>query len=298
MKFKIISILIALFTLSAINGCERESIDKPNNSPSPIEVIVSTTTTQGGGTIDITALATDPDGDALTYTWIAEGGVLNIITDNSVTWNAPFVGENKVFTIRVKATDGRGGRSDNSVEITVAPSTPPDFFDDFSDAEGWEAKRGIWTTEDGSYCVVGDQSGYLNVSLISEIKSNFILEAKVKWKGGSLNNAFGLCFRGNSGNCYNFGINSFGSFILGKTLEGPWINIENWNTYSRRFCLIGDWNTLRVSCLDTEMKLYLNGQILGTYNDDSLSEGYFGIFSNSKVDTCFDEISLTSINDK
>ncbi len=70
----------------------------------------------------VRCIASDPDGDELSYTWSASGG--NISGEGViVTWVAP--GEVGAYTITVKVTDGRGGESTAQVTIDVFINHPP-----------------------------------------------------------------------------------------------------------------------------------------------------------------------------
>lgn len=89
----------------------------PNNTP----VIESLTTdcprVKPGGHGTITCVASDPDGDKLTYTWEAERGAISTISedDHEVTWTAP--SEYGYYLITVTVSDGRGGEVSSS-EVT------------------------------------------------------------------------------------------------------------------------------------------------------------------------------------
>ncbi len=70
----------------------------------------------------ITCVASDPDGDALTYTWSAVGDTGNPAGNftgegDTVTWVAP--SDYGTYTITVTVSDGRGGEASDFVRITV-----------------------------------------------------------------------------------------------------------------------------------------------------------------------------------
>ncbi|MGE3509278.1 MAG: PIG-L family deacetylase [Vicinamibacterales bacterium] len=76
-------------------------------------------------TSTLSVIATDPNGDALTYTWTVTGGSLSG-TGSSVTFTPPAVITQSVYRADVQISDGRGGVTTGSVNITVNPSnTPP-----------------------------------------------------------------------------------------------------------------------------------------------------------------------------
>jgi hypothetical protein len=87
----------------------------PNNPP----VIESLTTdcprVRPGHSGVITCVASDPDGDELTYTWTAERGTISE-EGSEVTWTAP--GDYGYYSITVTVSDGRGGEVSSS-QITT-----------------------------------------------------------------------------------------------------------------------------------------------------------------------------------
>ncbi len=64
----------------------------------------------------ITCVASDPDGDELTYTWEAERGTIDG-EDAKVTWIAP--GDYGTFVITITVSDGRGGEASSEISIIV-----------------------------------------------------------------------------------------------------------------------------------------------------------------------------------
>ena len=85
-------------------------------SAEPEEIKVGESTT-------LTARASDPEGDPLSYTWSISGGGGEISgSGTQVTWTAPVAppccapGD---YIIKVEADDGKGGKAEGSVKVTV-----------------------------------------------------------------------------------------------------------------------------------------------------------------------------------
>lgn len=79
----------------------------------------------GSVPIQISLSATDPDGDALTYSWSQEpatpvGSFSNVFV-SSPSWISPVVTTATTFTLKVTITDDRGGSTQAQVEVPVAP---------------------------------------------------------------------------------------------------------------------------------------------------------------------------------
>ncbi len=70
----------------------------------------------------IECVASDDDGDELSYEWSAGEGDILDVGGASIAWTAPeSEGE---YSIMVKVTDGNGGEATDSVIITVTRPTP------------------------------------------------------------------------------------------------------------------------------------------------------------------------------
>lgn len=70
-----------------------------------------------GQTTNLSAPATDPDGDTITYTWSAPAGTFSTQQGMNTQWTAPQQEGN--YPLTVTANDGRGGTATNSITIPV-----------------------------------------------------------------------------------------------------------------------------------------------------------------------------------
>jgi len=78
--------------------------------------------TTPSGSLQVTCNATDPDGDALTYEWTANGGNISGI-GAVVNWTAPQ--EVGIYNVTVVVKDGHGREDTRFISLSVATGTPP-----------------------------------------------------------------------------------------------------------------------------------------------------------------------------
>ena len=105
--------------------------EKPVNRPPSVRAQCQPCTVEVGATATVSATATDPDNDPLTYRWSAVAGTLQAPTAASSRWTAPMQEGTVVFTVEVE--DGQGGRATDAVTITVVRPKeviPPPTFED------------------------------------------------------------------------------------------------------------------------------------------------------------------------
>lgn len=90
----------------------------PTNDPPEITSLsAGSSTVPAGTTVTITAQASDPEGDALTYSWTKDGGTLSDSNTNSVDWTAPDT--EGTYVITVKVDDGFNSQVSQSITLSV-----------------------------------------------------------------------------------------------------------------------------------------------------------------------------------
>ncbi len=87
-----------------------------NLAPQLLEIQKSALYVAPNGSITVTANATDPNGDPLTYTWATNGGGL-VGSGSTLTWNAPAAPG--IFQINVTVSDNHGLSAQASTNILV-----------------------------------------------------------------------------------------------------------------------------------------------------------------------------------
>ncbi len=98
----------------------------PTNHP-PVVTVAPTATSSPiseGQTVLFSVTAQDPDGDSLGYAWTqlspaTPQGSFSSRTLRNPSWTAPAVATDTVFTFQVTITDGQGGSTSQSLQLTV-----------------------------------------------------------------------------------------------------------------------------------------------------------------------------------
>jgi hypothetical protein len=92
-----------------------------NKAPTITSLNPSANSVARGESCTINCVASDPDGDAITYSWSASSGAISG-TGNSVSWTAPAsVG---TYTITVSVSDGKAAAVSESCNIQVVNNPP------------------------------------------------------------------------------------------------------------------------------------------------------------------------------
>jgi len=112
----IILVLVAVVIVTSLVAC-----GKVNHPPSITSLVANPTSLAPGGSSTVTCVASDPDGDSLSYAWTCNGGATSG-TGAQVTWVAPSVAN--TYIVNVVVSDGKGGTANGSVAIVVAVPTP------------------------------------------------------------------------------------------------------------------------------------------------------------------------------
>jgi outer membrane protein OmpA-like peptidoglycan-associated protein len=101
---------------SASKGTIRERIIP--NQPPTIECLTTTLDVASGGTIELRAKASDPEGEKLSYSWSATGGSVSG-TGETATFNAAGVKAGS-YAVTTTVTDSRGGKASCSMTVNVS----------------------------------------------------------------------------------------------------------------------------------------------------------------------------------
>jgi outer membrane protein OmpA-like peptidoglycan-associated protein len=99
------------------------------NRPPSVRARCEPCTVETGKTSTVTADATDPDGDALTYRWSAAAGTLASPADRQSVWTAPM--QEGAVPVTIEVRDSQGATATDAVTIRVVRPTVTEFaFED------------------------------------------------------------------------------------------------------------------------------------------------------------------------
>lgn len=114
--------LVKLFLIAMIVVTAGVACGKANQDPTITSLSADPATVVAGGTSTITCVASDPDGDTLSYTWTCSGGDISG-TGATVTFLSLNVAGN--YTISVVVSDVNGGKADQIITVTVIANNAP-----------------------------------------------------------------------------------------------------------------------------------------------------------------------------
>lgn len=101
----------------------------PQNRPPTVKARCEPCTVEVGRTSTVTAEASDPDGDPLTYKWSAPAGKFTAPGDRQTPWTAPM--QEGPVPVTVAVADGRSGTASDTVTIQVIrPARKEIVFED------------------------------------------------------------------------------------------------------------------------------------------------------------------------
>ncbi|WP_257459556.1 PKD domain-containing protein [Archangium lipolyticum] len=95
----------------------------PNQQPTLSAVKATPDVLDEGASTTLAVIASDPDGNTLTYSWTQSpptpAGRFSDSTAASPTWTAPALTSDQAFTLQVTVSDGKGGTAQDSVDVSV-----------------------------------------------------------------------------------------------------------------------------------------------------------------------------------
>jgi len=177
---------------------------------------------------------------------------------------------------------------------TVAPPAAGVLFDDdfqsqqASQDKGWSFEPGDYvdyTWSAGKMTIVIKKKNWLGLNWPDGNYDDFGVEIEAQ-PVTSTHTEYGIVFRvGGSSDArsyYIFGVTSEGKYYLQKKINGTWHGTDPVSATSSQYIKPGQAkNILRVLARGDQIALYINGFLVNTVTDDSISSGSVGIFAGT-----------------
>lgn len=92
------------------------AVAEVNEAPEIIELKAGQRSVNPGAVVTISSIATDPNGDSLSYAWSASGGIIQG-SGNIVTWQSPLM--TGIYSIHLSVQDDQGALAEGDIDIFV-----------------------------------------------------------------------------------------------------------------------------------------------------------------------------------
>jgi len=160
------------------------------------------------------------------------------------------------------------------------------FQDDFSDPQA--GKWDVFSDADADLSVV---DGQFQISIFTtnmavwstngKTAGDAVFEVDVQWLGGPPEYSAGLVFRRKDSDFYVFRVNSLGSYSFYLHQQDQWTPIVDWTESGVVYTGDGASNHFVVTAKGDTFILELNGEMLDTAYEATLSRGEYGMISSA-----------------
>ncbi len=181
-------------------------------------------------------------------------------------------------------------RPSPTATVTPRPAAPAVTGSVFK--EGFDADASGWNVGTGTRGKRYIQDGELHIELTQDNSivwcshskndwADMVLEVDARQVAGSDNNDYGVAFRyQDTNNFYRFVITSEGRYRMSKYVNGQWTALIDWRS-SPAIKKGAATNHIKVICKGPTFELYVNGEKLGTVEDDDLDKGAIAMIAGS-----------------
>lgn len=255
------------------------SISVLNNEPIINSVMIIPNSVSPSGVAAVTVSATDGDNDALTYSYVPNGGTITG-TDSLVNWIAPTNAGS--YSVMITVTDNYGGQDTRSGNLTVIDSLTVPTTTTSTILVKTEPDLRAAVQVEYAYIIIEN-----NITLTTS--SNYKLEEGVIINGNGRNYGDGgKIFYANgtisSGAFFEMGKNSeiWGIRLIGdNSADSKGINVYNKNNVKIKNCEIVGFGNYAIGFGGNTSSTYKKGYISSNYIHDNQQSPYgYGIVIN------------------
>ncbi len=213
----------------------------------------------------------------------------------------PALGENVFVDNETDIDDRRPAGQRPTPPPAEADEAKVLFADDFSDpAPGWwtgEDDDGAVWFEDGQLHILNyTASDYGNWTYLDRTFTDLIIEVESTHVGGTLDDWHKVECRVNGDDYYYGGYSSDGYVAAGYEYEDELTHVLDFELSDAVKQGTGVTNAMRLSCVGTQIRFWLNGVLIAEFTDDKFTEGDIGLAVNALdgefVDIAFDNLRV------
>ncbi len=216
-------------------------------------------------------------------------------------------------TPKPAATSTKAAVAPTATKASAAPTTAPSsagvlFNDDFSSQQASEDKGWVFDTGENvdtawapnRFIITLKKKQWLGLSWPDGTYDNFGAEAEAQPTTDEYAE-YGIVFRvsgdQDTRSYYTFAVTTDGKYYVQKKMDGQWADIDPVKATASSYIKKGKTrNTLAVLTQDSQISLYINGSLVKTVTDDSITEGQVGVFvgtsDNASAEVAFSRLTV------
>ncbi len=229
------------------------------------------------------------------YTLSINGEVVDSFVDTTYSeGTAGIAGSNYDLNETIIYFDNYTITGDVAIVTPDVEVTTLNFFDDYSDTSSGLFNLDEYEDWGSYYYDVLEGDGYYTIELFpyegpiydyyaaNTLPSNFAISVDATY-GGAADNGYGLAFQidPSTDQYYRFMISGDGFYTVDRfDSTDEFEELIPW-TASDLILLDGSYNSISVIGIDSTYDLYINGEYVDSFTDDTYTDGYFGVLGDN-----------------
>ena len=195
-------------------------------------------------------------------------------------------------------TGQQGPQGEQGEKGDTGPTYVARFNNEDEISTWWKSDLGSWRIDDGRIILTGTgDERMMVIQPNTNFTSDLDISVDTEWLGGEDRADYGILFRVSSKGQYSFGIAAAGGYVIREWDEsfGPPEDLIDWTTSS----VINKEgkNTLRIITRGSLFEFYINGVMVNSITDDTLTEGRIRLYVGNLQEVAFDNLVVKVIED-